>query len=163
MEQPAGPVLKWNRRLGAYGVCARDGALLVIEKGQGPYKGLYDLPGGGVEADESLAAAVCREVQEETGLRVAVESQAGVGEILVPWPDGDYTHMHQVAAYYAVRVTGGRLGDIAEFDGQDAADALWVELGGLDGATASPLVLQAKAWLETGGLPAAPLEWQGLG
>ena len=162
MEQPARSVLRWNRRLGAYGICALDGALLVIEKGQGPYKGLYDLPGGGVEPDESLVAAVCREVQEETGLHVAVESQIGVGEVLVPWTDGGFTHMHQVAAYYAVRVTGGRLGEIADFGGQDATDALWVELGELHGATASPLVLQAKAWLETGGLQDGLLEWQGL-
>ena len=145
--------------MGAYGICTQDNALLVIEKGQGPYKGRYDLPGGGGEADESVAAAVCREVREETGLRVEVESQAGIGEILVPWPDGDYTHMHQVAAYYAVRVTGGRLGDIADFDGQDAAGAYWVGLEDLGADTASPLVLQAKAWLETGRLPEGLLEW----
>ena len=40
----------WYRRLGAYGICRQDNALLVIEKGQGPYEGRYDLPGGGVEA-----------------------------------------------------------------------------------------------------------------
>lgn len=30
---------------GVYGICQRDGRLLVIHKGRGPYSGRYDLPG----------------------------------------------------------------------------------------------------------------------
>ncbi|MGE5672489.1 MAG: NUDIX domain-containing protein, partial [Mycobacterium leprae] len=45
----------WVRetRNGAYGVCIVDGRVLVIRKAKGPYKGLYDLPGGGIEFGEA--------------------------------------------------------------------------------------------------------------
>jgi ADP-ribose pyrophosphatase YjhB (NUDIX family) len=150
---------RWHRRLGAYGICRQDGDLLLIDKVQGPYTGLFDLPGGGVEDDESLSAAVCREVEEETGLRVKVETHIGAGEVLVPWPDGQYTHLHQIAVFYLVRVTGGKLGEIAAFDGQDAGGASWVQSSACNLLNASPLVMQATKWLETGRLPKALEEW----
>lgn len=39
---------------GVYGICQREGRLLVIHKGRGPYSGRYDLPGGRLEAGEAL-------------------------------------------------------------------------------------------------------------
>jgi 8-oxo-dGTP diphosphatase len=47
-----------------------NGRYIVLERGQEPYQGRWDLPGGFVEAGESPAEAVRREILEETGLRV---------------------------------------------------------------------------------------------
>ncbi len=38
----------------------------------------WNLPGGGMEVDETVEEAVCREVREETGLIVVVERLVGV-------------------------------------------------------------------------------------
>lgn len=45
--------------------------LLLIRRAQPPEKGLWSLPGGRVEAGESLRQAVEREVLEEAGIEVS--------------------------------------------------------------------------------------------
>jgi 8-oxo-dGTP diphosphatase len=57
------------------------GRLLLIRRGHAPSRGLWSVPGGRVEAGESHAAAVEREVLEETGLRVRAGAPVGRLEI----------------------------------------------------------------------------------
>jgi ADP-ribose pyrophosphatase YjhB (NUDIX family) len=58
-----------NPAVTAFAFVEREGRFLVLERGQEPYRGRWDLPGGFVEAGESPTEAVCREIAEETGLR----------------------------------------------------------------------------------------------
>src|ERR1700728_4631445 len=46
----------------------RDGKVLIVRRGRAPAKGIYTLPGGGVELGETLEQAVIREVREEPSL-----------------------------------------------------------------------------------------------
>jgi 8-oxo-dGTP diphosphatase len=64
------PGLTYRERPTAFGLCARGEAYIAIVQigKRAPYE--YDLPGGGVEADEDEAAALMREFLEETGLTV---------------------------------------------------------------------------------------------
>ncbi|MGE0828101.1 MAG: NUDIX domain-containing protein [Hyphomonadaceae bacterium] len=64
------PGLTYLERPTAYGVCARsEKELAIVRIGtNGAFE--YDLPGGGIEADEDEAAALMREFLEETGLTV---------------------------------------------------------------------------------------------
>jgi len=45
-------------------------ALLLVKRGGDPYKGMWALPGGFMEMDETLEACARRELLEETGCRV---------------------------------------------------------------------------------------------
>jgi ADP-ribose pyrophosphatase YjhB (NUDIX family) len=58
----------------------RDGRFLLVRRARPPH--LYTLPGGVVEAGETLAEAVAREVAEETGLTIAPTGLAGYREAI---------------------------------------------------------------------------------
>ncbi|MCE0767754.1 NUDIX domain-containing protein [Pseudonocardia kujensis] len=87
------------------------GRLLLIKRGTEPARGRWSLPGGHVEPGEDDAAALVREMAEETGL--AVEPGPHVGTVLV----GPYR-----IADYRCTLVGGTLAA-----GDDAADARWVD------------------------------------
>jgi ADP-ribose pyrophosphatase YjhB (NUDIX family) len=104
-------------RVRCVGAIIRDdaGRLLLIERGHPPGEGLWSLPGGRVEAGESDAQAVAREILEETGLQVRAGPIAGSVER--PGPNGVTYAIYD----YVATVTGGALGP-----GDDARDARWV-------------------------------------
>jgi ADP-ribose pyrophosphatase YjhB (NUDIX family) len=60
----------------------RDDRILLVRRARSPAKGFYSLPGGRVEFGESLATALHREVDEETGLRIEIAGLAGWREVL---------------------------------------------------------------------------------
>ncbi len=50
----------------------------MVQEGQWPARGLWNLPSGHVEDGEGILAAARRECREETGLDVHLESTTGV-------------------------------------------------------------------------------------
>jgi 8-oxo-dGTP diphosphatase len=57
-------------RVGA--LIVRRGRVLLLRRApHDSFPGLFELPSGGVEADEGILEALTREVREETGLRIA--------------------------------------------------------------------------------------------
>ncbi|QUI21645.1 NUDIX domain-containing protein [Vallitalea pronyensis] len=66
-----------NYRLSARAIVIRNDNVLLNEFNNGEY---YNLPGGGVEVDETLRDAVAREVLEESGLSVFVREMLYIYE-----------------------------------------------------------------------------------
>jgi ADP-ribose pyrophosphatase YjhB (NUDIX family) len=97
------------------------GRLLLIKRGHEPGKGLWSIPGGRVEAGEPDAAAVVREVREETGL-VVVPGRL-IGTVRRPASGDGVFDIRD----YAAAVTGGAL-----VPGDDADDAVWAGPAELD-------------------------------
>ena len=52
------------------GLLEDSGRILLGKRGEHPYSGCWDMPGGVVEANEDLVSALIRECKEETGLDV---------------------------------------------------------------------------------------------
>jgi len=59
------------KHTGAYGIVIEQGALLLTVKQKGPYTGLFDLPGGRIEAGETPERALQREFLEEVAMEYA--------------------------------------------------------------------------------------------
>jgi 8-oxo-dGTP diphosphatase len=60
----------------------RDGKILLVRRAKSPAKGFYSLPGGRVEFGETLHAALHREVDEETALKIEIAGLAGWREVV---------------------------------------------------------------------------------
>ncbi|MSR47434.1 MAG: NUDIX hydrolase [Planctomycetes bacterium] len=106
--------------VGAVAAVVERGELLLIRRRIEPFRGHWTMPAGYVEIDETPAAAVTREVREETGLEVVVE------ELLdVVCNDDDPRRRGLVVAYLA-RPVGGRL-----LAGDDAEEARFFRFGAL--------------------------------
>jgi 8-oxo-dGTP diphosphatase len=97
-----------------------DGRVLLVKRAHEPLKGEWSLPGGGVEIGETLAAAVIREIFEETGLTVEVGEVVEVLDRVEHAPDGRVEY-HFVIIDYVCRVLTGTL-----TCGSDADGAQWV-------------------------------------
>ena len=61
----------------------RDGRVLIVRRVQPPIQGVWTLPGGVVEAGETLHQAAIREVEEETGIAIAPRGLAGHREVVI--------------------------------------------------------------------------------
>ena len=83
--------------------------------------GRWSLPGGRVEAGEAVAAAVVRELREETGLN-------GVCGPVVGWVEQMSVDHHFVILDFRVAI----LDDGPPIAGSDADEAAWVDLASLD-------------------------------
>jgi 8-oxo-dGTP diphosphatase len=98
-------------------VAVDDDLILLIRRGRGPAEGVWSVPGGRVEAGETLAEAVVRELHEETGL-------VGVCEGFVGWVERMVEGHHYVILDFSVTI----LSDLEPVAGDDAAEAIWVPL-----------------------------------
>jgi ADP-ribose pyrophosphatase YjhB (NUDIX family) len=107
-----------ERPLVCVGAIALDGdRLLLVRRGQRPAAGRWSVPGGRVEAGETLAQAVVRELMEETGLE-------GVCDELVGWVERIGTGHHYVILDFRVTI----LSSTPPTAGDDAELAAWFSL-----------------------------------
>lgn len=67
-----------NRGVSVDAVVIRGKKILLIKRGNEPFKDHWALPGGYVDWNETTEEAVAREVMEETGLKVISSSLVGV-------------------------------------------------------------------------------------
>ncbi len=98
----------------------KDVKVLLIRRGHYPFEGMWALPGGFVEMDETLEESAQRELQEETGLRnIALEQLHTFGN-----PGRDPRGRTVAVVHYGfatpenAKVKGG----------DDASDARWFSI-----------------------------------
>ena len=99
-----------KQRVSAYALVLRDDAVLLTRNSaRGPHPGAWTLPGGGVGHGETPAAAVAREVTEETGLAATIGPLLGVHDehFTGTAPHGREEDFHGVQLVFAAAVAPG--------------------------------------------------------
>ena len=96
--------------------------LLLIERGNEPFKGCWALPGGFLEMDEDLDIGAARELQEETGLTgISLHQLYAFGA-----PNRDPRHRTISIAFWGIDNTGK-----PAIGSDDAVQARWFALSQL--------------------------------
>jgi 8-oxo-dGTP diphosphatase len=133
------PVQPSHPQLAVSAAIFRDGKILLVRRARSPAKGRYSLPGGRVEFGETLHAALHREVDEETALKIEIAGLAGWREV-VPGTSGGG---HYVIMSFAARWSSGEPVLNDEHD-----DFRWLapeSLGDLNVTDGLPEIIEA-AW-----------------
>lgn len=121
MVCPACNFVQYLNPAPAAGILVRDGgSVLLVQRRFEPFRGLWVVPSGFIEYGEDIRGTAVREVREETGLEVAIDSLHAV-ESCRDDPRGD-----TVVVLFGGHVVGGEL-----HAGDDAMDAGFFPIGEL--------------------------------
>lgn len=117
-EYPARPIV------GVGAIVLHEGKLLLVKRGVEPAMGKWSIPGGVVELGEEVRDAVLREVKEECGLDIELETDRpmDVLDSLVVDKEGRLRY-HYVLLQFHARPKGGNLKPAS-----DVLETRWVPL-----------------------------------
>jgi len=104
----------------------RDGRVLIVRRARAPAKGVYTLPGGGVELGETLEQAVIREIREETALDIEPIELVGFRQAIARDAAGR-VERHFVILPFAARYVAGEV-----LLNEELSEAHWLEPSALD-------------------------------
>lgn len=132
---PHAPMFVQWPRCGASAVVLRGREVLLVQRGAGPLRGLWSLPGGHIEPGEMARTAALREVLEETGVTAELEHLLDIHEVI------RHDDAGRLAAHYLLTVFAGRWVSGEPEPASDAAAARFVPVAAIsslpltDGAT----------------------------
>lgn len=132
-----------SKHVGCYGIVYNSaGEVLLIKKARGAYKGLLDLPGGGIDYKETASDTLKREFMEEVGIEISDFSLRDVVTNYVIW-NLDDTHLEDlqhIGIIYDVNIDKSQEEMIKTgFDGEDSLGASWYSLDDISIDMLSPI------------------------
>lgn len=124
--------------VGAYGILIRNEKIALIKKARGGYKDKYDLPGGGIEHNETPIETLHREIMEEIGGTVVEEKLFDVASTNIKWQmtEEKIEDLHHIGILYIITIQEENLK--MEADGLDSEGAVWLPIDKLEEKDLSP-------------------------
>lgn len=110
----------------------RDGRVLVATRTKPPSDGVFSLPGGRVEAGESLEAAALRELDEEVGVKAQIVGFNRTVEMIEAGRDAQNRQHYVVLSFVGTWLSGEAR------PGPEAGEVLWAKPADLDKLKTSP-------------------------
>ena len=132
-----------DTHVGSYGVIIRDRKIALIKKARGGYKGLYDLPGGGIEHDETPVETLHRELMEEIGVSIVKAELLDAVSKTFKWDVNDklIQDLHHIGILYRVEIESDELKTDA--DGLDSLGGEWKDIDKVKEEDVSPFTWMA--------------------
>lgn len=130
-----------STHVGAYGFIIKDDCIALIKKARGGYKGMLDIPGGGIEHDETPSDALKRELMEEAGVTVNNFELIDVTSRTFKWQMYEDTieDLHHIGVLYKVDVFEDEVK--SEADGIDSAGCNFYKINELDKEQLTPFAI----------------------
>jgi 8-oxo-dGTP pyrophosphatase MutT (NUDIX family) len=99
--------------------------MLAAIRPRGKPEGVWALPKGRIDSDESAVATAIREVREETGVEGQLVEKLGDVRYVYTW-EGE--RIFKVVSFFLLRAGRGRIGDIDDSMRIEVAEARWLPL-----------------------------------
>ena len=119
-------------RVAVGAVVFKEGAVLLVQRGQAPAEGSWAIPGGSVRVGETLQHAAEREILEETGVVIRAAAPVYTFDVIERDAEGR-VRFHYVIVDRAAEYLAGM-----PRPASDAVDARWVSVDELRRRKVSP-------------------------
>jgi len=130
-----------NPRPTVSAVISRGGKILLSHRLADPFKGMWDLPGGFMEEEESPEDGIKREIREELGIEIEIKNLIGVfGPTAYPFGGQE---LYNVDIYYEVKIISGEPAAVA---GSDVMEIDWFDQDKLPEMAFESNVMAIKVW-----------------
>ena len=130
-----------STHVGAYGFIIKNDMIALIKKARGGYKGMLDIPGGGIEHDETPSDALKRELMEEAGVTVIDFQLIDVVSRTFKWQMYEDTieDLHHIGILYKVDVLEDKVKE--EADGIDSNGCSFYKISDLNVNQLTPFTI----------------------
>lgn len=121
------PTDQLSFRPSVYGVILEKGKILLSRQWDG-----YDFPGGGIELGETIHDGLIREVREETGFNVKIDTLLAAENSFFKLPI-HHQHVHSILLYYRCHIVGGQMSTrLASHEERSyLGDPVWIDISTL--------------------------------
>ena len=131
-----------STHVGAYGFIIKNDKIALIKKARGGYTGLLDLPGGGIEHDETPQETLHRELQEEAGVTVIKDELITATSRTFKWKVNEnlIEDLHHIGILYKVEIKEDKVKE--EPDGLDSNGCNFYEINKLHKKDITPFTIE---------------------
>jgi ADP-ribose pyrophosphatase YjhB (NUDIX family) len=141
-----------HTHVGVYGIVLNNGKILLVKKQRGPYLGMWDLPGGGIEMGENSNETLVRELLEECGYEMSESKLIDVINSRIKYINskGQLEELTMISIIYNAKLTqyDSINGNSVIRKDEDVSEAQWMSIDNMTKLSLTPIADFLVKWME---------------